>query len=169
MAETQNSEQPKAAGPEGGAPAEQKEGVSVEKPSVATEKPAQKPQPTPPVPTAPAPAAAAPAPQVPKSETLEKIEDIMEEDLESVYKTMPPEVKREFREKGEEAAVEIEGMLFKVKVHSKKVFKLLFGWLKIIPGINRYFLKQEAKLKTDEILHLKEEIDQGRAVDDSKK
>lgn len=100
-----------------------------------------------------------PQPKVQKSETLERIEDIMEEDLADVYKNLPPEVKKEFREKGEEVAVEIEGMMHHVKIKSKQVFKALFGWMKIIPGVNKYFLKQEAKIKTDEIMHVKEELD----------
>ncbi len=94
-----------------------------------------------------------------KSETLEKIEDIMEEDLGDVYQALPPEAKKVFREKGEETAVEIESMLHRVKLKSKDVFKLLFGWMKVIPSVNRYFLKQEAKIKTDEIMHVKEELD----------
>ena len=94
-----------------------------------------------------------------KSETLEKIEDIMEEDLESVYQELPEEAKKVFREKGEETAVEIESMLHRVKLKSKDVFKLLFGWMKVIPSVNKYFLKQEAKIKTDEIMHVKEELD----------
>jgi len=97
-----------------------------------------------------------------KSETLEKIEDIMEEDLETMYATLPEERKQLFRDKGEETAKEIEGLMYKVKVKSKKIFKLMFSWMKIIPGVSKYFLEQEAKLKTDELMHLKEEIDKQR-------
>jgi hypothetical protein len=28
-------------------------------------------------------------------------------------------------------------------------------WLKLLPGVNRFFLEQEAKIKTDRIIHLK--------------
>ena len=149
--------------------------ASVETPKESTEKretklaeqePAEKKEPvvaakvpaTPPTP----PAAATPVPKAKKSETLERIEDIMEEDLKEVYSHLTPEKKQEFRKKGEETAEEIEGMLFRVKIHSKKVFGLLFGWLKIIPGVNRYFLKQEAKLKTDEIMDIKEDLDRAK-------
>lgn len=98
----------------------------------------------------------------PKSETRVRVESVMEERLESVYKSMPGDVRATFKQKGEETAVEIESMLYKVKVHSKKVFTLLFNWLRIIPGVNKYFLEQEAKLKTDEIMRLKEEMDRTR-------
>ncbi len=97
-----------------------------------------------------------------KSETLEKIEDIMEEDLGEMYATLPDDRKQLFRAKGEETAKEIEGLMYKVKVKSKKMFKLMFSWMKIIPGVSKHFLEQEAKLKTDELMHLKEEIDKQR-------
>jgi len=127
--------------------------VEKKEPAVAAQAPVAKPA---------APTAAAPPPKAAKSETLEKIEDIMEEDLKEVYSHLTPEKKQEFRKKGEETAEEIEGMLFRVKIHSKKVFSLLFGWLKVIPGINKYFLKQEAKLKTDEIMDIKEDLDRAK-------
>lgn len=163
MAEAQLPEKPQPSVPEDVPQAEIEEGQVVEKPSISEEKPAEK---TGGAATAavipPAIPKAAPAPIVKKSETLEKIEDILEEDLGTAYQEMPPEVKKQFRETGEQTAVEIEGMMYKVKIHSKKIFNLLFGWLKIIPKVNKFFLKQEAKLKTDEILHLKEDIDKAR-------
>lgn len=163
MAEAQSSEKPQVSTPEAVPPAEKAEGQVVEKSSVSEEKPAEKPgEAAPAASISPAALKAAPVPIVKKSETLEKIEDILEEDLADAYQEMPPEVKKQFRETGEQTAVEIEGMMYKVKVHSKKIFNLLFGWLKIIPKVNKFFLKQEAKLKTDEILHLKEDIDKAR-------
>jgi len=30
------------------------------------------------------------------------------------------------------------------------------NWLKLIPGVNKFFLEQEAKIKTDEVLKLKQ-------------
>ena len=94
-----------------------------------------------------------------KSETLHRIEDIMSEDMTAIYKELPPDVKAQFKEQGEVVAKEVEGMMFKVKVHSKTVFKLVFGWLRIIPHVNKYFLRQEAKLKTDELMKLKDQVD----------
>ena len=165
MAEPISSDTPQRPTPESGITPEKSEGKALEQPSVVQEKPIQKPKPTSVTPTMPAPAApVAPLPvsEEVKSETLEAIEDIMEEDLSEMYTTMPPQAKKEFRKKGEETAVEIEGLMYKVKVKSKKIFKLLFSWLKIIPGVNKYFLEQEAKLKTDEIMHIKEDINKGQ-------
>jgi len=33
-------------------------------------------------------------------------------------------------------------------------------WLKILPGVNKFFLEQEAKIKTDKILALKNKNNQ---------
>ena len=43
-------------------------------------------------------------------------------------------------------------MVSAAKVHSKKILKAIVGWLKMIPGVNKFFLEQEAKIKTDKIL-----------------
>ena len=90
-----------------------------------------------------------------KSEALVKIENILEEDLGDVYFKMDPPRQQKFKTEGEKAAVKIEGLMKKTKVKAKKVFKLILRWLKNIPGVNRLFLKQEAKIKTDKILRLK--------------
>lgn len=103
----------------------------------------------------------APAPAVPaapvKSPVLEKIEDVLEEDLQDIYFQMPSEKQAEFAKKGEETALKIEVLLRQVKVKVNKILQLIIKWLKLIPGINRYFLEQEAKIKTDKILKIKEE------------
>ncbi|HDQ22414.1 MAG TPA: hypothetical protein ENN28_00375 [Candidatus Uhrbacteria bacterium] len=87
---------------------------------------------------------------------LEKIEDILEEDLEEIYFQMPPEKQAEFRQTGEETAGKIEALLHSTKIKIKKILDLIRDWLKIIPGVNKYFLDQEAKIKTDKILDIKE-------------
>ncbi|MFC1599049.1 hypothetical protein ACFL2U_03540 [Patescibacteria group bacterium] len=92
-----------------------------------------------------------------KSPTAEKIEDILEEDLEDIYFQMPPDKQAEFRKAGEETANNIETLLKDVKVKVKKVLELITKWLKIVPGLNKYFLQQEAKIKADKILELKEQ------------
>lgn len=105
------------------------------------------------LPTAPVTAPVAPA----KSQVLEKIEDVLEEDLEAIYFQLPPERQAEFAQKGEETATKIEGLLGHVKFKVSKILELIKNWLKLIPGVNKYFLEQEAKIKTDKILKIKEE------------
>lgn len=46
-------------------------------------------------------------------------------------------------------------MLQATKVQTKKIVELLLAWLRIIPGVNRFFLEQEAKIKADKLLALR--------------
>lgn len=103
-----------------------------------------------------APAVTAPAAPV-KSPVLEKIEDVLEEDLEEIYFQLPQSKQAEFAQKGEETAFKIEDLLSHVKVRVSKILELIKNWLKLIPGVNKYFLEQEAKIKTDKILKIKED------------
>ncbi len=91
-----------------------------------------------------------------KDETLIRVEKIMEKDLGSFYTTMPPAAQTLFKKKGEEAANEISAMVRNFKVKAGKVLKLIRDWLHTIPGVNRYFLEQEAKIKTDNIMEMAE-------------
>jgi hypothetical protein len=107
------------------------------------------------VPPAKAPPPSLP-PRPPKSETLVRIEKILEEDLNDIYFKMPQKKQEEFKEKGEEAASKIEKMVEAGKTVAKKILKLIREWLKLIPGVNKFFLEQEAKIKTDKIVVLAE-------------
>ncbi len=74
-----------------------------------------------------------------------------------MYLSMSPEKQAEFREKGEETRSRIRVLVGSAKVNAKKIFHLIRGWLKTMPGVNRFFLEQEAKIKTDKILFVTEE------------
>lgn len=100
----------------------------------------------------------APPPPVKMVDRLEEeIEHILEEDLKELYLSMPPDKQAKFREKGEETRSKIRDLVGSAKVNAKKIFQLIRGWLKIVPGVNRFFLEQEAKIKTDKILFVTEE------------
>ena len=109
---------------------------------------------------APPPLPSKKAEPVVKSETLKNIENIMAEDLIRFYEKLPQDEKIEFKKKGEETATKIEQLLQKAKVKVGKILNLIKKWLKMIPGINKFFLEQEAKIKTDKILALKEKQNQ---------
>lgn len=98
-------------------------------------------------------ASASPAPQ-PKSELLLEVEDILADDLALIYQKMTPENQRRFKAKGEEVARTIWQMIETAKLQLKKILTLLREWLKMIPGVNRYFLEQETKIKIDKIIEL---------------
>lgn len=90
-----------------------------------------------------------------KSPAQQEIEAILAEDLDSVYSSLPRPIQEEFKVKGEETANKIVLMLQKTKVKVQVIINLIRQWLKIIPGINRFFLEQEAKIKADKIIDLK--------------
>ena len=100
----------------------------------------------------------APAPLITnKSEILQAIEEILEEDLEEAYWQMPPAMRQKFKQHGEDTAKKIERLLRMVHVNILKVLRLLQKWLSIIPHINSFFLEQEAKIKADKIITLHRE------------
>jgi hypothetical protein len=93
-------------------------------------------------------------------ETLE-VEKILEDGLEEFFASLPEDVKPVFKRKGEEAAREIGRMVKSLTANAKRLLYLISDWLKTIPGVNRYFLEQEAKIKADRIMALIEERKRG--------
>jgi len=67
---------------------------------------------------------------------------------------MPDYLKKEFKRKGEETASKIEKIIHSVKVKIKEILHLIKEWLKIIPGVNKFFIEKEAEIKTRKILNL---------------
>ena len=94
-----------------------------------------------------------PIPQVRDEITLQ-VEKIMSKGLDDIYKDLDPIKKQELKIRGEEIALEIRDLLRATKVNLKKIFSLLFEWLKILPGVNKFFLEQDAKIKADLIFAL---------------
>jgi hypothetical protein len=80
------------------------------------------------------------------------IEDILSEDLTDLFLKMSPEQQQEFRDEGEATASKIRVLLSETKIKIKNILVLITQWLRMIPGINQFFLEQEAKIKTDKIL-----------------
>ena len=85
-----------------------------------------------------------------------QIEKIMEEGIAEAYQELTPVQKQQFKIKGENTAKQIKALLQTTRVKVKKIFKLLLEWLQLLPGVNRFFLMQDAKIKTDKILALKD-------------
>ncbi len=84
----------------------------------------------------------------------EDIEDVLEEDLDDIYLKLTDDKKVEFKVTGEKTAQEISGLVGKAKATAKKVLSLIKDWLSVIPGINKYFLEQLGKIKTDKIMKI---------------
>ncbi len=108
------------------------------------------------IPPKPQAAGAAPQAPAPKDEAIIEVEKILEDGIGPFYASLPAEAKPLFKKRGEEAATEIAEMVRTVKVRVKRVLELIYIWLKTIPGVNKFFLEQEAKIKTDRIVELVE-------------
>lgn len=105
----------------------------------------------------PLPGATGAVPQAPKDEVTVEVEKVLEDGIGPFYASLPDDAKPLFKKKGEEAAREIAGMVRSLHVQVKRVLQLITQWLKTIPGVNAFFLEQEAKIKTDRIVALAEE------------
>src|SRR3989338_1920432 len=97
-----------------------------------------------------------PIPQI-RDDLSVQIEKIMEENLGDVYSVLTPVQKQQFKIKGEETADKIRDIIEHPKVKLGKIIRLIFDWLKILPGINHFFLEQEAKIKAEKIIALSDQ------------
>lgn len=95
---------------------------------------------------------------VSKSAALKSVEDLLTEDLTDIYQSMTPQEQIAFRQKGEEVAHSIEKLVVTFRATTRKVLDLIRSWLAMIPRVNRYFLEQESKIKTDEIMKLQKKL-----------
>lgn len=102
---------------------------------------------------------AIPVQKVAADPVYRKVENVLEDGLFDFYSKLDKETKAEFRQKGEETATKINQLMKQAKVKAKQIFELIINWLKIIPGVNRFFLEQEAKIKTARILAIKNDND----------
>lgn len=89
-----------------------------------------------------------------RDEVTKEVEHIMEDGLSDAFKELSPTEAQAFKVKGEETAREIRQLLKSTRVRIKKIFELLYEWLKLLPGVNSFFLEQEAKIKADKIMAL---------------
>jgi len=88
----------------------------------------------------------------PRAKMLKDVEGILSDGLGDTYKALPKDRQLMFRQKGEEIANKITDMIIYGKTKAKEVWKLIMEWLGGLPGINKYFLEQEMKIKTDRVM-----------------
>lgn len=84
-----------------------------------------------------------------------QIESILEEDLAEAYFKMDDLTKQEFKRAGEATALAVLKIISQPRVKIDQILQAIKKWLSIIPQINRFFLEQAAKIKTDKILKLR--------------
>ena len=88
-----------------------------------------------------------------KQVRMKKIESVLEKGLDDIYLAMPKENREKFKQEGEKTVVEINDLFERGKATMKKIVNLIKKWLASIPGVNRFFIEQEAKIKSDEIIN----------------
>ncbi|OGL79771.1 hypothetical protein A3J43_03480 [Candidatus Uhrbacteria bacterium RIFCSPHIGHO2_12_FULL_54_23] len=108
-------------------------------------------------PSAASPAAPAPATPAEKSVQLQRIEAVLQSDLEDLYFQMDEAHRTLFKEEGEKTARAIDQLMAAARATAQKILYLIQRWLRLIPGINKFFLEQEAKIKTDKMMALADE------------
>lgn len=86
------------------------------------------------------------------------IDNILAEGLNEVFLKMNPKQQSEFKKKGEETVIKINELLGRTKVKVSKIIDLIRSWLKLIPGVNKFFLEQEVKIKADKIIKIKDKF-----------
>jgi len=85
---------------------------------------------------------------------LKEIENILADGLEGLYIKMDPVQRSQFKQAGENATRTIKDILNNGRNSARKIMDVIKKWLSMIPGVNNFFLEQEAKIKTDKILKL---------------
>jgi hypothetical protein len=93
-----------------------------------------------------------------KSPYVMAVESVLEENLSELYLKLPENRRNAFRKEGEVVAGKIEKIIQSAKVNVKKIIDLIRGWLMMIPGVNKLFLEQEAKIKADKIVALRDSL-----------
>lgn len=91
----------------------------------------------------------------PADQTLIQIEHALEENIAPYFARLTPDQQHKFKTEGEKVTIEIAQCLKEVKVNVARIFQLIWAWLMFLPGVNKIFLQQEAKIKTDKILRIK--------------
>jgi hypothetical protein len=85
----------------------------------------------------------------------QEIDDILAEGLNDIFLKMNSQEQAAFKKAGEETVAKINVLLSETKVKVNKIVDLIKKWLKMIPGVNKFFLEQEVKIKTDKIIKIK--------------
>ncbi|MFA5184646.1 MAG: hypothetical protein WC456_03940 [Patescibacteria group bacterium] len=86
------------------------------------------------------------------------IDSILAEGLNEVFLKMSAQEQQAFKKKGEETVIKINELLSQTRVKVNKIISLIKAWLKMIPGVNKFFLEQEVKIKADRILKIKDKF-----------
>lgn len=84
-----------------------------------------------------------------------EIDEILAAGLNDIFLKMSAKEQANFKKTGEETVTKINILLSETKIKVNKIIDLIKKWLKLIPGVNKFFLEQEAKIKADKIINIK--------------
>jgi len=84
------------------------------------------------------------------------IDDVLEAGLAEIYVKLSKEDQAKLKSTGEQTVKQIDQLLDHAKSRLRQIMTLIRRFLLIIPGVNRFFLEQEVKIKTDQIIALKD-------------
>ena len=87
----------------------------------------------------------------------EAIDRILSDGLGDIFVKLPQPKQQEFRVEGEKTVKKINQLIEKGKLNLGSLVKMIRQWLSIIPGVNRFFLEQDAKIKADKIMEINKE------------
>ena len=87
-----------------------------------------------------------------------EIDNFLAEGLSETFLAMSPEKQKIFKAEGEKTARKINELLNAAKINVSKIVSLIKKWLSLITGINKFFLDQEAKIKADKIIKMKDKL-----------
>jgi len=90
-----------------------------------------------------------------KKEEVLRIEKILEDGLNDLVINMPRAQQHDFIAHGERAANEIDALLHETKIKFFKIIDIIIKWLQLLPGANKYFIENEAKIKANRIIREK--------------
>lgn len=94
----------------------------------------------------------------PRAGILKQVESLLSEGLQQLYLSLPENRRAAFKQKGEQIANAITDMIMYGKAKVKEIWALIGSWLGTISGVNKYYVEQEIKIKTDRIMEYAETV-----------
>ncbi|MDP2736853.1 MAG: hypothetical protein Q8O59_03715, partial [bacterium] len=83
----------------------------------------------------------------PTAKRQKQVENVLAQGMTEIYLILMPEKSLKFKAECEKTDNKINQLLAKTKIDIGEIIKLIKKWLSLIPGLNKYFLEQEAKIK----------------------
>lgn len=100
-----------------------------------------------------------PASELARDPLLIEVENKLSDGLWDAYKSMDPGLRARFKAEGERIAAVARDGIVSGRLATEKILDMIVKWLRMIPRVDRWFLVQDAKLKTDAIVRMSEQKD----------